>query len=262
MFCVYCGKTTVADAVFCAHCGREVRIAAESSEPSSTPATTSTAAVSLEVDFERPPYRGWFQLPGDPDGVERWFDGKHWTNDLTGGSADDRERAHRLILPRTAKPSTMTWRVPAAPGAGPPANSFGRRLDTFASGVGRPEQRGGRRRPGQVTAAAVLLFVLGGLNVLGALLFLALGSISGAFALVGVILLAVGGIEIWAGVAMLQLQPWARLTGIWLALIGGVLAVISLVNGATVSILGIGVDVVVLILLLQEEVRRAFLDRT
>jgi hypothetical protein len=33
----------------------------------------------------QPTVKGWYARPGDPDGLQRWWDGKSWTNRTTGG---------------------------------------------------------------------------------------------------------------------------------------------------------------------------------
>lgn len=40
-----------------------------------------------------PSGRGWSEYPGDPRGVQRWYDGTRWTNRLTGGTASDQAAA-------------------------------------------------------------------------------------------------------------------------------------------------------------------------
>jgi Protein of unknown function (DUF2510) len=34
-----------------------------------------------------PTVRGWYARPGDPDGLQRWWDGKSWTDRTTGSVA-------------------------------------------------------------------------------------------------------------------------------------------------------------------------------
>jgi hypothetical protein len=96
-------------------------------------------------------------------------------------------------------------------------------------------------RPGQVTAAAVLLFVLGGLGIL--LWFLAFigslaaASILGAIALiltvVSIIGIVVAALQILAGVRVLGLQASGRKLGVIVSAIGVALAIINLIIGIT-----------------------------
>lgn len=114
------------------------------------------------------------------------------------------------------------------------------------------------RIPSQVTTAATLLFISGGFGILGGLLFLAIGSLGALFAAIGVFLLIVSGIEIWVGVALRQLKPWARTAAIVLAALGAVFSLISLVKGGYTSIVGLGLDIVIIYLLTQQPSVRAF----
>lgn len=137
----------------------------------------------------------------------------------------------------------MTYNSPQPYGSMPPPPPAGYR----AGGV-----------PGQVTTAAVLLFVSGGFSVLGGLLVVALGSVSAVFVVVGVVLLIIGGIEIWVGVALRQLKPWARTAAIVIAGIGAVLSLINLVRGGYTSVIGLALDLVIIYMLTRPEVVRAF----
>lgn len=97
------------------------------------------------------------------------------------------------------------------------------------------------RRPGQVTAAAVILFVLGGLGVL--LWFLAFlaslvgAGLIGALALILTIISLVGmvvaALQIFAGVRILGLQASGRTLGVVLSAIGVALAIVSFIIGVT-----------------------------
>ncbi|MEP7020794.1 MAG: hypothetical protein ABI808_09090 [Pseudonocardiales bacterium] len=112
--------------------------------------------------------------------------------------------------------------------------------------------------PAQVNTAAILLFVSGGFGILGGLLFLALGSLGALFAAIGVFLLIVSAFEIWVGVALRQLKPWARTAAIALAAIGGLFSLISLVKGGYTSIIGLGLDIFIIYLLMQPPAVQAF----
>lgn len=84
---------------------------------------------------------------------------------------------------------------------------------------------GGAVRPGIVTAAAVLLFVGAGFGVIVGLLLVAGGnvlggSIGGAATLIGIVFLVLAGLQIYAGVLILQLREVGRIIGIVLAAIG------------------------------------------
>ncbi len=94
--------------------------------------------------------------------------------------------------------------------------------------------------------------------MLGGLLLVALGGIGAVFAALGVVFLIVGGVEIWVGVALRQLKPWARQAAVVLAAIGAVLALISLIKGSYTSVVGLGLDLVIIYLLNQPDAKRAF----
>lgn len=67
---------------------RPAPAAAEPPDPAPDPAAVAT-----------PSARGWHHRDGDPEGVQRWYDGVRWTDDLTGGSAEDRAAAQRFSEP-------------------------------------------------------------------------------------------------------------------------------------------------------------------
>lgn len=112
--------------------------------------------------------------------------------------------------------------------------------------------------PAQVNTAAILLFIAGGFGILGGLLFLAIGSLGALFVLVGVILLIIGGLEIWVGVALRQLKQWARVAAITLAGISAVFSLLSLFKGGYTSIVGLAIDIVIIYMLTQKPVVEAF----
>jgi hypothetical protein len=64
-----------------------------------------------------PAGRGWNEYPGDPQGVQRWYDGTQWTNRLTGGTAADQAGAVRLPGSVASRSSALTARGPVAPTA-------------------------------------------------------------------------------------------------------------------------------------------------
>jgi hypothetical protein len=106
----------------------------------------------------------------------------------------------------------------------------------------------GQPVPSQVTTAAVLLFISGGFAILGGLIVVALASVAAVF----------GAIDIWIGVALRRLRPWARTAAIVLAAIGAVLAVINLIGRGYTSVVGLALDLIIIYLLTRPEVARAF----
>lgn len=112
--------------------------------------------------------------------------------------------------------------------------------------------------PAQVNTVAILMFIGGGFAILGGLLLFALSGVGAVFAIIGVILLIVGGAEIWVGVALRQLKEWARTAAIVLAAISGLFNLISAFKGSVGSIIGLIIDVVIIYLLMQKPVVDAF----
>ena len=118
------------------------------------------------------------------------------------------------------------------------------------------------RRPGMVTAAAVLAFVAGGIYILGGLGAIVGGTMvdmGGLFTLIAIVLLAVGGVLIWGGVAALGGRD-ARILTIAVAA-GIVLNLITLIGDFEArSIGGFVLPGLVLYFLLNSQ-SRAWFDR-
>jgi hypothetical protein len=98
------------------------------------------------------------------------------------------------------------------------------------------------RRPGVVTAAAVLLFIAGGFSLLGAFILLTASSVAAFLSVIGILLLAVGAVEVYAGVQVLALTERGRILGVVLASIGLVFQLLSIGRATGSSIVGIGID--------------------
>jgi hypothetical protein len=112
--------------------------------------------------------------------------------------------------------------------------------------------------PGTVTTAAVLLFVLGGFSLLGALVYLGLGSFSGVLVAIGVVLLVLGGVEIFLGVQLRRLVSYARPASIIVAGIVAILDLIAVVIGGYLSIVGLAIAGTIVFMLLRPESGQAF----
>jgi len=120
-------------------------------------------------------------------------------------------------------------------------------------------------RPGMVTAAAVLAFIVGGLQLLGGLLLLLAGGIAadisgalgGIFIVIAILLLAVGALYIFAGIKALQGKN-AKILVI-VAGVAVVLQVISMLSDFTpTSLIGLAISVGIIALLLQEQSKAWF----
>lgn len=138
------------------------------------------------------------------------------------------------------------------PGYGQQPGGYGQQ----PSGYGQP---GGQQRPAQLTTAAVLAFVLGGLYLVASLLYFAGGSIVSGFSatsgsaltLFGVVYLVLGGVLIWAGVLALTGKDSRILLGASGAAVAiEVLSWIVLFFTAT-SIIYLALAAVIIALLLQ-----------
>ena len=103
-------------------------------------------------------------------------------------------------------------------------------------------------RPSAVTMVAVLLFVAGALAILGGLIaitgggFLAAFGTTGILIVVGIVALAIGAIQIWAGLGILKLQERARVVGLAITVVSAVFVLINLFSGASGSIVSLALD--------------------
>ncbi|GAA1998357.1 hypothetical protein JL107_11465 [Nakamurella flavida] len=130
----------------------------------------------------------------------------------------------------------------------------------------------GGRRPGQVTASAVLAFVVGGLSLLVGLIALLAGSVvatragesgtAGAVVIVlAVLFLAVGAVYIWSGVWALQGRSAKFLTVV--AIVAAAIQLVSLFtdDGENRNVLGLAISVTIVILMLQRPSKEWFRSR-
>jgi hypothetical protein len=116
-------------------------------------------------------------------------------------------------------------------------------------------------RPGQVTAAAVILFVIGGLGVLGGLLTLLGAGLFPAdlallFTIFGIVIAVVAGAQIYAGVRVLGLQAAGRTFAIAVCVVAAVVQVLYVVltgTGLVGAIIGIAVNGLVIFFLQQNQ---------
>ena len=93
-----------------------------------------------------------------------------------------------------------------------------------------PPPAGPAGRPQVVTAAAIVLFVAGGLGILGGLLAFGVISLLGSFVVIlAIIQIAIGAAAIYAGVQIMALKEQGRVLGLVLAAIGALFALIYLV---------------------------------
>jgi hypothetical protein len=112
------------------------------------------------------------------------------------------------------------------------------------------DQQPSSTRPSVVTTVAVLLFIRGGLSILGGIIALAGGASSrgsaGALVVWGIIAMLVGMVEIWAGTGILNLREQARMVAIAVVGIDAALTIIFLVQGAGGGVIGLALDAFVI----------------
>jgi len=114
------------------------------------------------------------------------------------------------------------------------------------------DQQPSSTRPSVVTTVAVLLFIRGGLSILGGVIALAGGSFlagfggTGALVVWGIVAMLVGMVEIWAGTGILNLREQARMVAIAVVGIDAALTIIFLVQGAGGGVIGLALDAFVI----------------
>ena len=121
---------------------------------------------------------------------------------------------------------------------------------------------GGRGGPGAVPSstriAGILLFVSGGLALLSGLLLLLVATLGVLYGLIAVAYLALGGFEVYLGVQLSQLMPWAR-TGAILMSAGSIVVSLLLVSrGSGSTIVGMILPAIVIVLMFRPDTLAAF----
>ncbi len=109
-----------------------------------------------------------------------------------------------------------------------------------------------------MNVASILFFISGGFGVLGGLLLLVASRVAAWAAAVGVLVLAIALVEIYIGVQLRKLMPWARTATIVLAGLAAVFGLVSLFSGGYTSIIGIALDVYVIVLMYRPDTLNAF----
>ena len=110
------------------------------------------------------------------------------------------------------------------------------------------QQPSSAARPSVVTTVAVLLFIRGGLSILGGLIALTGGSFlagfggTGALVVWGIIALLVGIVEIWAGTGILNLREQARMVALLVVGVDAALTIIFLIQGSGGGVIGLALD--------------------
>ncbi|HEX2025926.1 MAG TPA: hypothetical protein VHH92_05985 [Actinomycetota bacterium] len=100
-------------------------------------------------------------------------------------------------------------------------------------------QGGTSARPPLVTAAAVVLFVAGGLNLIGALLLFSAAGLGGIVIVLALLSLVIGAASIYAGVQIMQLREQGRTLGLGIAGVGAILALLAVIQGTVLQIIAL-----------------------
>jgi hypothetical protein len=112
--------------------------------------------------------------------------------------------------------------------------------------------------PSSVNTASILLFVSGGLTLLGGLLLFAVASLGAVYTLLAVVYVTLGGFEIYLGLQLRQLQPWARSAAIMVSAAGIGISVLLVSRGGASTVIGLILPAVVIFLLYRPDTLAAF----
>lgn len=109
-----------------------------------------------------------------------------------------------------------------------------------------PEPSASPRRPGNITAAAVVMFIIAGLNLLGGIALVA-GADRAETAetivrVVGIMDIVIGAVQIYAGVKIWALDESGRSIGVVVSAIGVGLAVLAIARGGVGQLLGLAMN--------------------
>jgi len=119
-----------------------------------------------------------------------------------------------------------------------------------------------RELPRPVHTASILLFVAGGFALLGGLALLALSTrVRGAVVADGVLVLVLGAFEIYVGIQLRRLRPWARAAALAVASTAALLQLLAVLGGNVPSLLGLGLDAAIIYYLMRPETVVAFRRR-
>jgi hypothetical protein len=106
-----------------------------------------------------------------------------------------------------------------------------------------------------VTAAAIVLFVAGGLGVINGLVAFGYADLGAFVVIAGIIGILVGAAAIYAGVQIMALREQGRMIGLVVAGVGALFALLGLIGGLFLEIiplLGYGFVIYALVTTAQE----------
>jgi hypothetical protein len=112
--------------------------------------------------------------------------------------------------------------------------------------------------PSSVNISSILLFISGGLTLLGALLLFTISALGAIFALLAIVDLAVGAAEIYLGLQLRKLIPWARTATIALSAGGILLNLVFIARGGVSSILGMILPAIIIFLMYRPDTLAVF----
>jgi hypothetical protein len=112
--------------------------------------------------------------------------------------------------------------------------------------------------PSSVNTASVLLFVSGGLTLLGGLLLLTVSSLGALYTLLALVYLGLGAFEISLGLQLRQLRPGARSAAIVLGAASVGVSLLLLSRGGASTLIGMILPLVVIVLLYRPDAVAAF----
>ena len=102
------------------------------------------------------------------------------------------------------------------------------------------------------------MFVCGGLTALGGLLPFAVSSLGAVYALLAVAYVALGAFEIYLGLQLRQLRPWARTAAIVLSAASVVLSLVLISRAGASALVGMILPAVVIWLMFRPDTVAAF----
>jgi hypothetical protein len=104
-------------------------------------------------------------------------------------------------------------------------------------------------KPPLVMTAAILLIVVGALNLLAALAYFQVSTTLGS--IVGVLSLVIGAAGIYAGIQVLNLREQGRTLGIGVAAVGAAFGIYAIIQGVFLPIIGLAINVFIIYALTQ-----------
>ncbi|HSP36890.1 MAG TPA: hypothetical protein VLR26_03970 [Frankiaceae bacterium] len=112
--------------------------------------------------------------------------------------------------------------------------------------------------PSPVNISSILLFVSGGFTLLGALLLFTITGLGAFFAVLAIVYLVLGGFEIYLGLQLRKLVPWARTAAIVLSAVSILFSLLLITRGSGSTVLGMILPAVVIYLMYRPDTLAVF----